>query len=1244
MNGSDSDEENAMAYFLPNGIANDSPPKRSMLPPGSFGPIGGRTPTAAAGLTGGGFHRSNSPSFLHLNASPGANNASAIATSGGVSATAMAGSVTTATGSSANTSAGSSSSLGGGSFSLADLGGEIHQPRASGYGAVSDLSSTSIGPFGYARAFRSGMQSESENALQSDATTSSIFGRASSTASSLVGNPFSRGLSSSSATTGASYFNNTPSASPFAQENTTATSLPRNWPTPAATTAPATNPRRVFQAPPGLGGPDLDNPARLGLGGDYLASRLMASSDTSGLQQQHSRQMTSSSPFAAYATTTSPAVNDAFRAPGTSSSSVSQFGSSSLSSPLPSLHLTPDVFASSSQLLTTNQQAGITNPALAELNSHSMKMNDDTTSRSAFGYQDPSSVTQQTGSPGVKEIQSMKVDVQARSKTSKPLTASAQPFQYQPSADHLLTAQQQQSSTGQKRMFDKKKQGAFQSEFPPMSPSSYREMLVSPASSGRGAEHHQAKSATASQLRSSATSSPTAAPRSSPAAFSESKSSSRLKKRTDTQSGGGGGLRPNRSGVESYSGGGAASTGADADYESSDSADFGFVSDSGDSPIKTLPDARRVQVREKNDKSSSSSSVSRSAKKERPARSTSTQEKAPVGSAPARRQVYREKQPKEQQQTKPRLKSDILSSDELEIAVLSAKSEQLREGKSRGRRAKETVEIASAASNASTTATSQSTGGKSSRPSPASTSSSTLLERTDSSDLETSRGKKSPKQLNKPSPSTGEKQLAKANVDAKPQSGGAATDSVDSPRAESLKSEKASETQEEKREASEAPSVTTEDAKTVILSEKSDDASAAEAVSECSAQEKKPTVDRIPVAKQRSAAIETPPNEEISPTEPPSQMVGDNASSSTEQPKSSTSEKRHPKEPHRKEKNTSKRDKTSAGDKKKHTGSKQHKKEKRDSPARSKGESFDVSDISDLDNGILETPVVSRLEAVKEFVGKVWSAVLSLILFVTGAFRSAYSYVSSRLNIKGVLGTALYHVESVTAVVFSVLLLLSLHGASWFIRIHRVAFRAILTHRHIGFCFAFLYAFPFLVQYVFPWAPPWAPVCLWYAFLVQLFCTNGPTAMVTTFRILLPLVFLVEGISHHSFLLDLNGAELLLASFIISALKTSNLCSPIFFISLAAQCLSAVFLGSELVVQWFQMALALYSLHSMVASEDDWNGFGDEEEELSCQQSMSMHHSIADYNHHPAPSAASIQKTKRLDRRALAYVRGRKCR
>ncbi|RHY93796.1 hypothetical protein DYB35_000611 [Aphanomyces astaci] len=129
------------------------------------------------------------------------------------------------------------------------------------------------------------------------------------------------------------------------------------------------------------------------------------------------------------------------------------------------------------------------------------------------------------------------------------------------------------------------------------------------------------------------------------------------------------------------------------------------------------------------------------------------------------------------------------------------------------------------------------------------------------------------------------------------------------------------------------------------------------------------------------------------------------------------------------------------------------------------------------------------------------------------------------------------------------------HVLSFGLKFHRFVVRGLIFNRNIASCFAFLYLFPLLVQYVIPWAPPWAPVCLWYAFLVQLFCTQGSTAMVATFRILLPLVFLVEGVSHHSFLLDLNGAELLLISFILSAVKTGNLYSPVFFLSMSLQVL-----------------------------------------------------------------------------------------
>jgi hypothetical protein len=142
-----------------------------------------------------------------------------------------------------------------------------------------------------------------------------------------------------------------------------------------------------------------------------------------------------------------------------------------------------------------------------------------------------------------------------------------------------------------------------------------------------------------------------------------------------------------------------------------------------------------------------------------------------------------------------------------------------------------------------------------------------------------------------------------------------------------------------------------------------------------------------------------------------------------------------------------------------------------------------------------------------------------LFMYLKASFKDFIGLI----DIRSLSYAVFYQLESLFAVIFSVTLLLALHGASWFIHIHRIAFRAVLNNRHIGFCFVFMYAFPFLVQYVIPWAPPWAPVCLWYAFLVQLFCTNGPTAMVTTFRIILPLFFLIEGVSHHSFLLDLNG-------------------------------------------------------------------------------------------------------------------------
>ena len=136
--------------------------------------------------------------------------------------------------------------------------------------------------------------------------------------------------------------------------------------------------------------------------------------------------------------------------------------------------------------------------------------------------------------------------------------------------------------------------------------------------------------------------------------------------------------------------------------------------------------------------------------------------------------------------------------------------------------------------------------------------------------------------------------------------------------------------------------------------------------------------------------------------------------------------------------------------------------------------------------------------------------------------------------------------------------------------LQKSALNGLTADHHVAFCFTFLYAFPFLFDYIVSWAPPWyphthtplplcqlsqslailllqigvfnsevvlrefdemrlvyghrAPVCLWYAFLIQLFCLQGRPSMVSASRRVLPLLFVLEGVSHHSFLLDLNGA------------------------------------------------------------------------------------------------------------------------
>jgi hypothetical protein len=145
--------------------------------------------------------------------------------------------------------------------------------------------------------------------------------------------------------------------------------------------------------------------------------------------------------------------------------------------------------------------------------------------------------------------------------------------------------------------------------------------------------------------------------------------------------------------------------------------------------------------------------------------------------------------------------------------------------------------------------------------------------------------------------------------------------------------------------------------------------------------------------------------------------------------------------------------------------------------------------------------------------------------------------------------------------------------------LHKKALNGLTADHHVAFCFTFLYSFPYLVSYITPWAPPWAPVCLWYAFLVQLFCIQGQPKMVMVSRRVLPVMFVLEGVSHHSFLLDLNGSERLVFAFLLSALKTRSLQQTICLLSMVCQVLLTCLLGwSTPFVQWIILIVGLSTI------------------------------------------------------------------
>jgi len=75
--------------------------------------------------------------------------------------------------------------------------------------------------------------------------------------------------------------------------------------------------------------------------------------------------------------------------------------------------------------------------------------------------------------------------------------------------------------------------------------------------------------------------------------------------------------------------------------------------------------------------------------------------------------------------------------------------------------------------------------------------------------------------------------------------------------------------------------------------------------------------------------------------------------------------------------------------------------------------------------------------------------------------------------------------------------------------------------------------------------------------------------MVVASRRVMPLLFALEGVSHHSFLLDLNGSERLLFAFCLASIKTRSFKNVSCMVSCVGQVLATFFLGmSRPIFQW----------------------------------------------------------------------------
>ena len=85
--------------------------------------------------------------------------------------------------------------------------------------------------------------------------------------------------------------------------------------------------------------------------------------------------------------------------------------------------------------------------------------------------------------------------------------------------------------------------------------------------------------------------------------------------------------------------------------------------------------------------------------------------------------------------------------------------------------------------------------------------------------------------------------------------------------------------------------------------------------------------------------------------------------------------------------------------------------------------------------------------------------------------------------------------------------------------------------------------------------------------------------MIRISRVVVPLMFLAEGVSYHSFLLDMTGGELLTLAYVLSVVNSAEISNIVFLMTLSVQILISVFFGKLWWSHLVQLTIGLLSLH-----------------------------------------------------------------